>query len=61
MHGLTQTFNADRVEITALVRNEEKATKIVAAYPHVKIAIGDFGSVSVIEKAAEESNIVIRE
>ncbi|KZP27414.1 nucleoside-diphosphate-sugar epimerase [Athelia psychrophila] len=59
LHGLTQAFKADRVEITALVRNEEKAAKITAAHPDVKIAIGDFDSVDVIEKAAEESNIVI--
>ena len=60
MHGLVQKF-PENVEITALVRNEEKAAKVTAAHPHVKIAIGDFTSTDLIEKLAEESNIVIRE
>ncbi|KAF7974324.1 hypothetical protein HWV62_12368 [Athelia sp. TMB] len=58
LHGLVQKF-PENVEITALVRNQEKAAKVIAAHPHVKIAIGDFTSTEVIEKLAEESNIVI--
>lgn len=58
LHSLVKTF--PHLEVTALVRNEEKAAKITAAHPDVKIAIGDFNSKEVIERAAEESNIVIR-
>ena len=33
MHDLVQKF-PENVEITALVRNEQKAAKVTAAHPH---------------------------
>lgn len=58
LNGLVKSFPG--LEVTALVRNEEKASKITAAHPNVKITIGDFNSKNVIEKFAEDSDIVIR-
>ena len=47
------------LEITALLRKPVPEFK--QRYPKVKIVLGDFDSFDVIEKAASEADIVIRE
>ncbi|KAK8003608.1 DNA polymerase gamma [Apiospora arundinis] len=45
--------------VTALVRGEEKAKRIVTKYPNVKPLIGDLESFDVIEAASRGADIVI--
>ena len=46
---------------TLLVRNEERGKAVKAKYPNVKFAHGTLDDASVVEKAAAEADIVIRE
>ncbi|KAK8031621.1 NAD(P)-binding protein [Apiospora arundinis] len=45
--------------VTALVRGEEKAKRIVTKYPNVKPLVGDLESFDVIEAASRGADIVI--
>lgn len=47
------------VEITALLRKPLPEFK--TRYPDVKIVLGDFDSIDVIEQAASQADIVVRE
>jgi N-acetyl-gamma-glutamylphosphate reductase len=46
---------------TILVRSEDKGKDVQKQYPDVKLAIGSLDDFKVIEKAASEADIVIRE
>lgn len=46
-------------EVTALIRNPDKATKLVGKYPNVKTVIGDLDSSSLIESEAKKADIVL--
>ncbi|KAL4927037.1 uncharacterized protein BDV17DRAFT_292930 [Aspergillus undulatus] len=46
-------------EIVALVRNPEKAKKVVAAYPRVRVVDGDLDNMDIIEDEAGKSDVVI--
>lgn len=48
-------------EYTLLVRNEERAKPVKARYPNAKFVYGDLNDAAIIEKAAAEADIVIRE
>ncbi len=48
-----------QLQITALLRSSSSEFK--NRYPNVKIVLGDFDSFDVIEKAASEADIVVRE
>lgn len=48
-------------EITCLVRNSEKGSKVAAQYPKVKLVYGDLDSADVIEEEAKKADIVYRE
>ena len=47
-------------EITALVRNEDKAAQVRSKYPKVKILKGDLDSADLIEGAVADADIVFR-
>lgn len=48
-------------EVAALIRDNEKAGKVLAAYPKVRVVLADLDAVEIIEKESREANIVIRE
>lgn len=48
-------------EYTLLVRNEDRAKVVKEKYPNVKFVYGNLDASDVIEKAAAEADIVIRE
>ncbi|KAJ9648559.1 hypothetical protein H2199_001414 [Coniosporium tulheliwenetii] len=45
-------------EITALVRDEEKAAKVSRVLPSVKIVIGDLDSAEILEREAAKADVV---
>lgn len=47
-------------EITALVRNPDKAAQVQSEYPKVKIVKGDLDSADIIEREVAEADIVFR-
>lgn len=47
--------------ITLLVRNEKRAEPIRAKYPKMKFAYGSLDDADVVEKAAAEADVVVRE
>lgn len=47
-------------EFTVLVRSEEKAKPVTAAFPKVKVAISGLGDSKVLEEAAAAADIVLR-
>ena len=47
-------------EITALVRNREKAAAITAEYPQVQIVYGDNESSQVIEEQVARADVIFR-
>ncbi|KAL4814711.1 hypothetical protein BDW67DRAFT_186509 [Aspergillus spinulosporus] len=58
LHALDNTH--PEYEIAALIRSAEKASKVVAAFPRVKVVSGDLDDTSVIEEEAKKSDVVIR-
>ncbi|RDW67344.1 uncharacterized protein DSM5745_09210 [Aspergillus mulundensis] len=46
-------------EIAALVRSAEKAGRVVAAYPRVRVVSGDLDNTSLVEEEARRSDVVI--
>jgi hypothetical protein len=48
-------------EYTLLVRNEDKGKEVKARYPSVKLVYGSLDDSAVIEKAAAEADIVVRQ
>lgn len=47
-------------EYSALVRTEDKANKVRAAYPDVRIVIGGLDDSSILEEEAAKADIVLR-
>lgn len=48
-------------EYTLLVRNEQRAKPVKEKYPNAKFAYGTLDDASIVEKAAAEADIVVRE
>jgi uncharacterized protein YbjT (DUF2867 family) len=59
LHALQQSNS--RYDISVLVRDAQKASKVSAAHPQVCIVLADLDNSSVIEDEARKANIVIRE
>ncbi|PLN83148.1 transcription factor/nuclear export subunit protein 2-domain-containing protein [Aspergillus taichungensis] len=45
-------------EVSALVRNKDKAAQLTSKYPNVRVVIGDLDSVDVIEEETKNADIV---
>jgi uncharacterized protein YbjT (DUF2867 family) len=45
--------------IAALVRNDEQATKLRAAFPNIEAVVGDLDSKDVLIREASRANVVI--
>lgn len=45
--------------LTALVRDEEKAARLIAKYPEVIPKIGDLNSLEVLESCSKNADVVI--
>jgi Acetylglutamate semialdehyde dehydrogenase len=48
-------------KVAALIRDSEKAGKVLAAFPKVRVVLADLDNVEIIEKESHKANIVIRE
>ena len=48
-------------DITCLVRNKDKGSKIARQYPHVKLVYGDLDAVDLLADEASKADIVYRE
>ncbi|KAJ5205302.1 NAD-dependent epimerase/dehydratase [Penicillium cf. griseofulvum] len=46
-------------EIAALIRDNEKASKILAAFPKVRVVLADLDNTEIIEKESSKADIVI--
>ncbi|CDM37239.1 hypothetical protein DTO013E5_8385 [Penicillium roqueforti] len=46
-------------EVAALIRDEEKAGKVLAAFPKVRVVLADLDNVEIIEKESRKADIVI--
>ncbi|KAJ5784005.1 uncharacterized protein N7518_009682 [Penicillium psychrosexuale] len=46
-------------EVAALIRDEEKASKVLAAFPKVRVVLADLDNVEIIEKESRKADIVI--
>ncbi|KAL4737750.1 hypothetical protein BDV11DRAFT_216430 [Aspergillus similis] len=57
LHALDNTHR--EYEIAALIRSAEKASKVLAAYPRVKVVSGNLDDASVIEEEVKKSDVVI--
>lgn len=47
-------------EISALVRTREKADKVLASYPSIRIVLGDLDDSELLKKESANADIVIR-
>ncbi|PYI31637.1 NAD(P)-binding protein [Aspergillus indologenus CBS 114.80] len=57
LHALRSAL--PKCDYSVLLRDEEKAKKVQAAYPNVRVVIGDLDAAAVIEKEATHADIVI--
>lgn len=48
-------------EVAALIRDSEKAGKVLAAFPRVRVVLAGLEDVEIIEKESRKADIVIRE
>jgi hypothetical protein len=48
-------------EVAALIRDKEKASKVLSAFPKVRVVLADLDNVDIIEEESRKANIVIRE
>ncbi|KAJ5598658.1 hypothetical protein N7537_008742 [Penicillium hordei] len=46
-------------KVAALIRDSEKAGKVLAAFPKVRVVLADLDNVKIIEKESHKANIVI--
>ncbi|KAJ6150404.1 hypothetical protein N7471_001603 [Penicillium samsonianum] len=46
-------------EVAALIRDKEKAGKVLAAFPQVRVVLADLDNVEIIEEESRKANIVI--
>lgn len=54
---MTKAFPS--IEVTALVRDALKGTRVSALYPNVHIVHGELDDTDIIEKAAAEAHVVV--
>lgn len=47
-------------EYSALVRNKEKAARLTAKYPQIRVVLGDLDSSDIIEEEVKNADIVFR-
>lgn len=47
-------------ELTALVRNNEKATQLTSKFPQVRVAYGDLDNAQVLEEESAKADIIYR-
>jgi uncharacterized protein YbjT (DUF2867 family) len=59
LHALQHTH--PDYEITALIRDNEKAGKVLAAFPKVRVVLADLDNVEIIEEESRKADIVISE
>lgn len=45
-------------ELTAMVRNSDKGSKVVAAFPNIRLVYGDLDSVDLVEEESSKADIV---
>ncbi|KAL5048635.1 hypothetical protein BDW71DRAFT_177168 [Aspergillus fruticulosus] len=57
LHALQNTH--PEYEIVVLIRSAGKASRVVAAYPQVKVVSGNLDDASVIEEEARKSDVII--
>ncbi|KAI2671833.1 hypothetical protein CBS147355_8476 [Penicillium roqueforti] len=57
LHALQQAH--PDYEVAALIRDEEKAGKVLAAFPKVRVVLADLDNVEIIEKESRKADIVI--
>lgn len=59
LHKLLEQHAAGSVQVTVLVRSEEKSNHLVEKYPRVQTIIGNMGEYAKVEAAARDADIVI--
>lgn len=47
-------------ELSALVRNKDKAAQLTSKYPNIRVVHGDLDSSDIIEKEVKNADIVFR-
>ncbi|KAJ5333911.1 hypothetical protein MYU51_018289 [Penicillium brevicompactum] len=57
LHVLQQA-NPD-YDVSVLIRDQEKANKVLAAFPQVRVVLADLDNVDIIEEEARKANVVI--
>lgn len=58
LHKILEQYPND-VQVTAMVRGEDKASRLVSKYPQVQTVVGEMGDADKIEAASREADIVI--
>lgn len=48
-------------KVAALIRDNGKASKVLAAFPKVRVVLADLDNIEVIEEESRKADIVIRE
>lgn len=48
-------------ELSALVRNKDKAAQLTSKYPNIRVVRGDLDSANIIEEEVKDADIVFRE
>jgi len=59
LHDLQQAH--PEYDVAVLIRDEEKAKKVLAAFPNVRVVLADLDNVNIIEEESRKANVVIRE
>ena len=59
LHTLQQSH--PEYDVTALIRDQEKANKVTAAFPKIRVVLADLDNVDIIEEESRKANVVIRE
>ncbi|CAG8021563.1 unnamed protein product [Penicillium olsonii] len=57
LHTLQQSH--PEYDITALIRDQEKANKVTAAFPKIRVVLADLDNVDIIEEESRKANVVI--
>jgi uncharacterized protein YbjT (DUF2867 family) len=48
-------------DVAVLIRDGQKASKVSAAFPNVRVVLADLDNVDIIEEESRNANVVIRE
>lgn len=59
LHSLHQAH--PDYKIVALIRDEQKASRVLAAYPKVRVVLADLDNVDIVEQESRKAHVVIRE